>query len=372
MKTNRSGAKYSAIVGIGEELNRLSAQTGKEYLPLNRGVNSVTLLDLNPIISEIDFNSKELQLYPANSGIPELKEAINQEYFAGKVNTDHIYITNGGMSALDLIIGSLDCETIYAHNFHWGAYRNISISNQVALDVYPDFDWLYSHVDELAGNAIIICDPNNPLGTKYDDDKLLDVVKYLTKNDVTVIWDGPYRRLFLDHSDTLYQELAKNENLIITESFSKSIGLPGQRLGFIYVKDQDFGEELNIKILYTTNGINTFAQLLVTQLFSTTKGQEIISDFKKKTVEGITQNIAYLKENDLLVEQYYQDATPVGIFVVIKKTYQELLDHRIGSVPLDFFTPNKEAVDDVSRICVSVAHEKFVEFFKVFERELVF
>lgn len=371
MKTNKSGAKYSAIVGIGEELNRLTVQTGKEYLPLNRGVNSVTLLDLNPIIDEIDFNSKEIQLYPANSGMQELKDAINLEYFAGAANTDHIYITNGGMSALDLIISSLDCDTIYAHNFHWGAYRNISISNQVTLDVYPDFDWLSSNIDLLRGNAIIICDPNNPLGTKYDDEKLLEVVQLLTVNDVTVIWDGPYRRLFIDHSDTLYQDLAQNENLIITESFSKSIGLPGQRLGFIYVKDAEFGEELNIKILYTTNGINTFAQLLVTKLFSTTQGQEIINDFKKTTVEGIQKNIEYLKDNDLLVERYYQDATPVGIFVVINKTYQELLDHRIGSVPLDFFTPNKDGVDNVSRICVSVEHEKFVHFFKVFEREMV-
>jgi aspartate/methionine/tyrosine aminotransferase len=274
------------------------------------------------------------------------------------------------MSALDLIIGTLDSDTIYAQSYYWGAYRNIMISNNVNIETYPDFDWLYENVEELNGKAIIICDPNNPLGTKYDDMLLLELVKYLTLNNVTVIWDGPYRRLFTDNSDFLYQELASNDNLIITESFSKSIGLPGQRLGFIYVKDKDFGEELNIRVLYTTNGINTFAQILVTKLFSTFQGQQIINNFKKATVKGISENIEYLKKNGLLTERYYQNASPVGIFAVVNKTYQELLDNRIGSVPLEFFTPNKEEAKDNSRICVSIPHEKFVKYFNVFEAEL--
>ena len=46
MKINKSGAALSRIVQIGETLKELSRKNGKEYLPLNRGVNQVVNIDL--------------------------------------------------------------------------------------------------------------------------------------------------------------------------------------------------------------------------------------------------------------------------------------------------------------------------------------
>ena len=46
MKINKSGAALSRIVQIGETLKELSQKSGKEYLPLNRGVNQVVNIDL--------------------------------------------------------------------------------------------------------------------------------------------------------------------------------------------------------------------------------------------------------------------------------------------------------------------------------------
>ena len=45
MKINKSGAALSRIVQIGETLKELSRKNGKEYLPLNRGVNQVVNID---------------------------------------------------------------------------------------------------------------------------------------------------------------------------------------------------------------------------------------------------------------------------------------------------------------------------------------
>ena len=62
--------------------------------------------------------------------------------------------------------------------------------------------------------------------------------------------------------------------------------------------------------------------------------------------------------------EFYTDAQPVGIFVIVNKSYQELYDINVGSVPLSFFTlKEKSEVDSYSRICVSVNHEKFKQFF---------
>lgn len=307
-----------------------------------------------------------MQVYPPPVGMPMLRDAINEEFFQGTAHRDQIFITNGGMGALDVILRTLDVESVYAHDYYWGAYRNMLIIHDIPLHNYADFDWLRANVEALKNSAVIICDPNNPLGTKFSDDGLLDLVKFLSDNQVTVIWDGPYRRLFGDKTDDMYVKLSQIENVIISDSFSKSVGLSGQRIGFIFCANKEFGNELKLNLLYAGNGVNAFGQHLITALFTTTEGIKAVDDFKKTTVEGIAQNIAYLKEIGMLADTYYQTAEPVGIFVVVNRSHEELLENRIGSVPLSFFTSKKKEAEGCARICVSVSHEKFKKFFQVF------
>ena len=103
MKINKSGAALSRIVQIGETLKELSQKSGKVYLPLNRGVNQVVNIDLTEVVKSINFNSPEIQVYPHGAGRPDLRAAINEEFFAGKSSPDNILITAGGMHALDLV-----------------------------------------------------------------------------------------------------------------------------------------------------------------------------------------------------------------------------------------------------------------------------
>ncbi|RLD81152.1 MAG: hypothetical protein DRJ10_06500, partial [Bacteroidetes bacterium] len=67
VKTKKSGAKYSAIVAISENLKKQKAE-GKDILFLNRGINAVVNIDLSDIIPMIDFNSADIQVYPPNKG----------------------------------------------------------------------------------------------------------------------------------------------------------------------------------------------------------------------------------------------------------------------------------------------------------------
>ena len=78
MKINKSGAVLSRIVQIGETLKELSRKNGKEYLPLNRGVNQVVNIDLGDVVKSINFNSPEIQVYPHGAGRPELRAAIKE------------------------------------------------------------------------------------------------------------------------------------------------------------------------------------------------------------------------------------------------------------------------------------------------------
>ena len=367
MKVNKSTAKFSAIVKIGEDLREESRKTGKDFLYLNRGINQVVNIDLSEIIPMIDFNSPAIQYYAHSKGMPALRKAVNSEYFGNKTSDENIFITAGGMHALSLVFQTLDVETVYTHSFYWGAYTNsLKIAGKEQL-FYESFEEILSTPEKFNNAALIICDPNNPTGSKTDDAKLFEVLDVLSKQNTTVIWDGPYRRLFYDNTDDLYQKLLNYDNVIITESFSKSIGLSGQRIGLMHSCNPDFKDEFAVRLLYSGNGINAFAQILVEKILTTEEGKNAAKNFKEKTVNDITENIKLLREKGILAEEFYQNETPVGIFVIVNKSFKELKAKNIGSVSLNYFTKRKDIdVEKYSRICVSVPKEDFRRFFEKF------
>ncbi len=367
MKTNKSTAKFSAIVKISEDLKKLSKKTGEEFLFLNRGINQVVNINLTEIIPMIDFNSPSIQYYAHSKGMLSLRKAINSEFFQNKTSDENIYITSGGMSSLFLVFQTLDVKKVYSHSFYWGAYSNILKISNKEHKFYNYFDDIISEPEKYNNSAVIICDPNNPSGRKTDDKKLFEVLDTIKNQNTTIIWDGPYRRLFYGNNDSLYKKLLNYENVIITESFSKSIGLSGQRIGFMHSKNNDFNEEFAIRLLYSGNGINTFAQILTEKILTTKEGKKAANDFKKKTSNDISENIKILKDKKILAEEFYANQTPFGIFVIVNKSFKELKSKKIGSVPLNFFTKRKDIdVEKYARICVSVPKEKFLKFFSKF------
>lgn len=364
MKIRKSGATLSKIVQIGERLKELTKETGQEYLPLNRGVNAVVNIDLTDVVKEIDFNGNELQTYPPGPGFPALRRAINDEYFCGKSSADNILITAGGMNAIDLLIQSLDIPKLYLPTYYWGCYFHLLNIRGIANAEYSAQSELDGMIETLKGNGVLICDPGNPLGEKYDDEAQFRLIKKLNDAGVVVLFDSPYRRIFFDRSDTYYCRLMELENVIITESFSKSVGLSGQRLGFIHTTNKELHDEMEVRLMYNTNGVNAFAQLLVLNLLTSPAGIKAAAEFKHKTATDIAKNIQYLKDRGLLADEFYKESLPKGIFVIVNKTEAELLEYRIGSVSLSFFTKSqKETAARYARICVSVAHDRFVKFF---------
>ena len=372
MEINKSGATFSSIVGIGAKVKKMMEETGDEYLFLNRGINAVCPTDLTEVIKLIDFNSAKIQVYPPNKGLPELREAINQEYFNGKSNIDNVAIVPGGMSAIDVVVQILDLDIVYFSKYFWVSYQKLCTIRGLESDTFENLNSFVESIRNLRKSetavpkkiAVLLCDPNNPVGNKLDDTELLEQIKLLNDLDVIVIFDSPYRRLFYDLNDTFHQELLPLEKVIITESFSKTMGLSGQRIAFIHSTDKAFNDELNVRLLYAFNGVNAFAQELVLKLLTTMEGKKAVANFKKKTVEDISKNIQYLQNKNLLYHKLYENTKPVGIFTVVNLSEEKLLEHKIGSVSMGYFTNYKTAeIKATARICVSVPHEKFKLFF---------
>ncbi len=365
LKTKHSGAKFSAIVGIGESLKQKSIDKEAEFLTLHRGVNAVQNIDIQNLIGDIDFNSDKIQVYPYSIGKKSLRAAINHTYFHNASDADNIYITAGGACALNLIFQTMDTEEVILPELYWGAYINILKIHGLKYSFYPNLEYLRDNSKNLTNKTVIICDPSNPTGAKLDDQELIDTISILNKSGVVSIIDSPYRRLFLDwNTDDFYKILSKFENVIIAESFSKSIGLSGQRVGFIHSINKEFMQELKINLLFSTNGVNAFAQTLIHKILTDDRGIKAANDFRKITQQDISKNIQYLIDNGLLASKFYKNAKPMGIFMLVNKSYDELMKYNISSVPLNYFTQLPEGDENIyARICVSVPHEKFCRYF---------
>lgn len=359
MRINKSNATFSSIVGIGQKVKKASIETGDDYLELNRGVNSVTNINLSNVIKDINPNSKEFQVYAPNKGIEKLRSSILKEYFPSDKNIENISITPGGMPALDLILQILDVDKFLFPNFHWGSYSKMAHIRKRDTEFYDNLE----HLSKISngGECVFICDPNNPTGKKESDETLFSVIEEITSKGTIVIFDCPYRKLF--YNDDFYDRIIKLDNIIVTESFSKWIGLSGLRVGFIHSKNKDFNDELNIRLLYEFNAVSAPPQMIIDNILSTDNGRLELNKFRESTANDISKNIKYLSDNNLLANEIYKDEIPVGIFAIINKTEDDLFNNKIGAVGLDKFSgKEKEKWSKYSRICVSVPNNEFVKF----------
>lgn len=363
MKINHSKVSFSSIVGIGQKVAKASKESGEEYLELNRGVNNVVNIDLTDVIPKLDYNSNEFQIYAPNLGIERLRRNIVKEYFPSTSDDKftNVTIMPGGMPGLDLILQTLNVDNIIFPKFYWGSYSKMATIRGKSFSFYDDIKSL--NVKELNNSTcVFICDPSNPTGIKRPDSMLEFKIKQLNDAGVVVIYDCPYRKLFKYDND-LFDVVGKMENVIVCESFSKSLGISGARLGFVWSLNDDFNKELNIRILYEFNGVCSISQLLVNELLTSEEGKLAVNNFREVTTDNITKNIDFLFKNGFLVDEIYQGIKPEGMFAIINYSEDFLFKNKIGAVGLDKFVYHeKDMYSSYSRICVSVEHNKFVKF----------
>jgi len=358
MNINISPAKYSSIVEIGETVSKLEKSTGVSYLKLHRGVMDIDTIKLNDIIKSIDFDTKKIQQYGNNDGDPDLIRTIKSKF---GLSEHDVIITPGGMATIDLVINSLANQTIWVPEYHWGSWNKILKIHNKTIRTYNDFD--IASFKPLYG-AVMLCYPSNPTGYYPHINEIRQFIEHCKEKDITVIYDMPYYNLFNNFFDsTVYFPELHYDNVIILSSFSKSLGLSGFRVGYIATKNKDLYDTMHIRSLYKYNSISNIPQQIITLLLNTTSGIEAITEYQYQTRKNIKLNIDYLIEHKLLFNEY--PSNPIGPFAIINKTYDELIEHRISSVPLNKFSLSTEIdyIKQFSRISVAVKHELFKEYF---------
>lgn len=253
-------ANSSAIRAMFEEGNRLAQIYGRENVydfslgnpnvPAPKAVKEAIINILNeedPVVLHGYTNS--------NAGYPEVREAVAKslnERFGTSFEGKNIVMTVGAAGGLNVALKILlnPGDEVITFAPYFGEYRSYTANfDGVLVAVSPNTENFQPKLDEFAEKitaktkAVIVNTPNNPTGVVYSEEtikKMASIMEAKQKEfgtDIYLISDEPYRELAYDGVEVPY--LTKYyANTIVGYSFSKSLSLPGERIGYLVIPDE--------------------------------------------------------------------------------------------------------------------------------------
>lgn len=286
----------STIRAMFEEGKRLSDIYGEEnvfdYSIGNPNVEPPE--NIKTIISDI-LNKEKPNLvhgYMNNSGYEDVRDDISS--FLNKKNDlnltrNNIVMTCGAAGGLNIILKSIlnPGEEVITFAPFFGEYKNYTENFNGKLVIVPtNIDTFEPDLDELSKvinsktKAIIINNPNNPTGVIYSKEaiqKLADLLKEKQRelnSSIYLISDEPYREIVYDDAEVPCL-LKYYDNTFIGYSYSKSLSLPGERIGYVVVNPSmtdcdEMMAALNIanRILGFVNAPSLFQRVIAKSLGS--------------------------------------------------------------------------------------------------------
>ena len=254
----------SAIRMMFEEGNRLRAIYGPENVfDFSLGNPSVPAPDcVRQAIIDL-VNEEEptvLHGYMSNAGFEDVRQTIAESLnrrFGTSFAAKNLIMTVGAASGLNVafktILNPGEEVIVFAPYFlESGAYVRNYDGNLV--EISPDTTTFQPNLKEFEEKitpktrAVIVNTPHNPTGVVYSEEtirKLASILEAKQKEFGTVIYlisDEPYRELAYDGVQVPY--LTKYyANTIVGYSYSKSLSLPGERIGYLVIPDEADGSE---------------------------------------------------------------------------------------------------------------------------------
>ena len=253
-------ANSSAIRAMFEEGNRLAKIYGAENVfDFSLGNPNVPAPEeVKNAIIELLNEEDPIALHGytnSNAGYADVREAVAQslnERFGTEFEGKNIVMTVGAAGGLNVILKSLlnPADEVIVFAPYFGEYRSyVSNYDGVLVEVSPDTETFQPKLAEFEEKitaktkAVIVNNPNNPTGVVYSEEtiqKLAAVLEEKQKEFGTQIYliaDEPYRELAYDGVEVPY--LTKYyRNTIVGYSYSKSLSLPGERIGYLVIPDE--------------------------------------------------------------------------------------------------------------------------------------
>ena len=324
---------------------------GNPSIPAPKKVNE----SIKKIVDEMD--SIKLHGYSMAPGFDTARAAVAKDLsdrFGLDVKASELFFTCGAAPALISIIKALlvdhDSEIMAVAPF-FPEYRPFVNANGGKLVVVPaDTKAFQIHLDEVEKRitkntqGIIINSPNNPSGVVYTEETLKGLAALLERKSaeyghpIYIIADEPYRELVyggvkVPFIPCLYK------NTIVCYSYSKSLSLPGERIGYVYVPG--FADDADAVYAAIAGAARIMGHVCPPTLM-----QKVI----EYCAEERPDLVAYDENRNLLYnslrEMGYECAKPDGAFYLFVKapngdanafSEKAKLEHNLLVVPADGF-----------------------------------
>lgn len=324
----------SIIRAMFEEGKRLAALYGAENVyDFSLGNPNVAAPKaVKEAIVDILNNESETMVhgYMNNSGYEdvraEISKSINRK-FGTCFNKANILMTVGAAGGLNVILKTLlnpdDEVIVFAPYF--GEYRSyvanydgkLVVVSPNIVDFQPNLTE-FKEMITIRTKAVIINSPNNPTGVVYSEGTIIKLSEILRQKqqelgtDIYLISDEPYRELAYDGVEVPY--LTKYyDNTIVGYSYSKSLSLPGERIGYLVIPNEVADFENVIAAANVANRILGFVN--APSLF-----QRVVA----RCVEAEVNIDIYNKNRELLynslIEYGYECIKPEGAFYLFVKS----------------------------------------------------
>ena len=327
-------ANSSAIRAMFEEGTRLAGIYGRENVfDFSLGNPSVPAPDsVREAIIDLVNNTDPTVLhgYMSNAGFEDVRQTIAESLnrrFDTKFSAKNLIMTVGAASGLNVILKTIlnpgEEVIVFAPYFlEYGAYvRNY---DGVLVEISPDTTTFQPNLAEFEQKitpktkAVIVNTPHNPTGVVYSEEtirKLSAILEAKQKEFGTVIYlisDEPYRELAYDGVEVPY--LTKYyDNTVVGYSYSKSLSLPGERIGYLVIPDEADGSEELIS-----------AATIANRTLGCVNAPSLIQKVVAKCVDAKTDLAAYDKNRQALYnglkECGFECIKPQGAFYLFVKS----------------------------------------------------
>lgn len=324
----------SVIREMFEEGKRLAKIYGEENVfDFSLGNPSVrTPEKVNNAIKEILENEDSLKVhgYMSNSGFEDVRDTVAKSInrrFHTNFSEKNIIMTVGAASALNIIFKSIlnPGDEVIVFTPYFMEYNNyVSGYDGKIVVVVPNTESFQPNLEDFENKItertklVLINTPNNPTGVIYKEDilkKMFEILEQKQKeygHEIFVVSDEPYRELVYEDIEVPY--LTKYyKNTFVVYSYSKTLSLPGERIGYVVVPSEieDFENIVTaITIANRIIGCVNAPSLIQRTVMKCIDEKVDISIYKKN------RDLLYSKLTELGFECIYPD----GAFYLFVKT----------------------------------------------------
>lgn len=307
---------------IGAE-NVLDFSLGNPSIPAPKAVNDAMI----KLLTELD--PVKLHGYTSAQGAPDVRKTIADSInkrFGIDADPNLIYMTCGAAASLTICLNALcnEGDEVIALAPFFPEYRVFAEKAGAKLvlakcresDFQIDFNALEQCITENT-KAIIINSPNNPTGVVFSEETIKELSLLLNRKqeeygkNIFIICDEPYRELAYGVEVPYIPKFY--DNTIVCYSYSKSLSLPGERIGYIFVAPNVVN---NTKIYAAVCGAGRALGFVCAPS---------LLQFTVRDCVDLTSDVSVYKKNrdllyNALTEYGYTAAKPDGAFYLFIKS----------------------------------------------------